>query len=99
MHDEPEDVYESEGSTSIDYSTQYRVKCAFCSGTGVHPATMKSLSHGQCPVCTGRGIIELKTSRDRYHHCHTCDGSGRGTGSEDPVPCSDCQGTGIVKKS
>lgn len=40
--------------------------CAFCAGTGVHPAP----PHGQsipCPACDGRGTV-IVTVRRRLHH-------------------------------
>ncbi len=97
MHEDPEDEYVSEDNISIDTSKQYQIKCAFCSGTGVHPGTMKLLSHNPCPTCQGKGILELTSSRNYYHHCPHCEGSGREPDSAAPEPCSACRGYGIVQ--
>jgi DnaJ-class molecular chaperone len=97
MHEEPEDEYLYDVSVSIDTSKQNEIKCIFCAGTGVHPGTMKSLSHRPCPTCQGKGILELKSSRSLYHHCPRCEGSGREPASMIPDPCSTCGGYGIIQ--
>ena len=99
MHFEAEEEYMIDDSVSIDTSQVYQIRCTFCLGTGVHPATMKSLSHSACPTCQGVGIMNLKFSLDQYKHCPLCDGSGRETDSGIPSPCSSCKGGGIVLSS
>jgi DnaJ-class molecular chaperone len=96
MHEEPEEAYLIDDSITIDTSQQYQIRCVLCSGTGVHPATMKSLSFIPCPACRGRGIIELESSLNNYHQCPLCEGSGREPKSEVPSPCRSCGGRGII---
>jgi DnaJ-class molecular chaperone len=94
MHEELEQDYEEE-STGIDSGPPSRINCAFCRGTGVHPATMKVLNHELCPVCKGVGILEINGSRDYRNHCSRCGGSGREPESEFK-PCTVCGGYGIL---
>jgi DnaJ-class molecular chaperone len=94
MHEEFEDYYEEE-DTGVDTVDPSRINCAFCRGTGVHPATMKLLNHKLCPVCKGVGILELDGSRNYRNHCSRCEGCGREPGSE-LEPCTSCGGWGIL---
>jgi DnaJ-class molecular chaperone len=76
----------------------FNADCAFCTGTGVHPASMKSLSFEQCPACRGQGIIRFTQNRSDYDVCPQCHGSGKDTASTIPSPCRGCRGSGIVEK-
>ncbi len=98
MHEDwdPEHIYEI-----VDYSEKpgpFNVDCAFCAGTGVHPASMKSLTFEQCPACLGQGIIRFPLSRSEYDTCPQCHGGGKANSSPSPYPCPACQGYGIVAK-
>jgi DnaJ-class molecular chaperone len=73
----------------------FRTECKFCKGTGVHPNTMTSLKHQQCPVCKGQGILMFNGDRDDAKPCIKCASSGREPGSDPLKPCSVCSGYGI----
>jgi DnaJ-class molecular chaperone len=99
MHFEAEEEYMIDDGVSIDTSQLYQIRCTFCLGTGVHPATMKSLSHSACPTCRGIGIVKLESSLNHYKHCPLCEGNGRESNSEMPSPCRSCGGGGIILSS
>ncbi len=98
MHEDwdPGHVYES--VVFEETSGPFNTDCAFCAGTGVHPASMKSLTFKLCPVCQGKGIIRFALSRSDYNKCPQCHGSGKDTTPTTPSPCHACQGYGIVAK-
>ncbi len=73
----------------------FKLDCAFCSGTGVHPGTMKSMSFERCPCCEGQGIIEIKADRKDFCKCTKCGGTGKDPDSSEVVPCKVCGGLGI----
>jgi len=80
----------------IDYDApQFKMDCAFCNGTGVHPATMKSLTFESCPVCEGKGMIEIMAKRRDFEVCAQCSGSGKEPNSSPIQPCRVCGGLGI----
>jgi len=98
MHEgwDPDHIYEI-----VEYRDTpgpFNADCAFCTGTGVHPASMKSLAFERCPACQGQGIIRFALSRGDYDICPQCSGSGKDNASAAPNPCRACQGSGIVEK-
>jgi DnaJ-class molecular chaperone len=97
MHEDwdPDHLYES--VVFEETSGPFNADCAFCAGTGVHPAGMKSLTFERCPACRGQGIIRFALSRSDYHQCPRCHGSGKDTASTALSPCRACQGYGIVE--
>jgi DnaJ-class molecular chaperone len=96
MHEEliPEDIEEE--YTPPDNLDSFRMACTFCKGTGVHPATMKSLAHALCPTCKGRGILDFRGNRYSFRTCWRCGGTGREFQSASIRPCHTCRGYGIV---
>jgi DnaJ-class molecular chaperone len=90
-HDDFPEEYMEEKETN-----PFFLNCAFCKGTAVHPATMKSLSHERCPVCSGRGMVEYKGYRSEYTSCQRCRGTGREPGSIPIDVCYSCNGKGII---
>lgn len=102
MHEEEIPEYINEDELPMDDFNYFRRACAFCRGTGVHPATMKLLSHQRCPVCEGKGVLEYNSNRRNYNnHCHRCDATGREPQTTDIIPCKECKGYGrmlIVKQ-
>jgi DnaJ-class molecular chaperone len=96
MHEGMEDEYINGEYEEADTSGPFHVDCAFCSGTGVHPGTMKSLTHDRCPTCQGKGILHFEGSRNNYNPCPRCEGTGREPESASIKPCRACDGYGIV---
>ncbi len=96
MHEEWEDVYGEEEHHVVSSKGPFRIQCAFCKGTGVDLATMKSLAHEQCPTCKGQGVLEFKADRSNYHTCHECNGGGRDPETKETKPCHVCGGRGIT---
>ena len=75
--------------------TKY-VKCATCEGEGTKPGTHKKT----CPTCGGSGQVAeaRRTPLGVFQNittCHACGGSGQII----EEPCSDCKGTGKVRKT
>ena len=97
MHEEPEDEFIDGEHEHLDTSGPFQIDCAFCGGTGVHPGTMKSLTHAQCPVCKGKGILKFTANRNDYHSCLQCGGRGIAPDSTGILPCPACGGYGMVK--
>jgi molecular chaperone DnaJ len=71
-------------------------KCEVCGGTGASPGTRPKV----CPRCRGTGQVEnvSKGAFGMYMRvvtaCPTCKGKGKLI----EVPCSNCRGSGLVKK-
>lgn len=76
-------VCEGKGKVEIE---EPAVKCAFCSGTGVHPH-----SRNTCIVCHGKGMLTFTEPRIP---CPVCDGTGDRMG--DNLPCRLCLGKGVI---
>jgi DnaJ-class molecular chaperone len=74
----------------------FRRQCAFCRGTGVHPAAMMSLNHERCPVCQGSGLLDFNGHEREYNLCGRCAGSGQEPEVTPPVPCPTCAGKGLI---
>jgi DnaJ-class molecular chaperone len=74
----------------------FRRQCAFCRGTGVHPASMMSLNHERCPVCQGSGLLDFNGHEREYNLCGRCAGSGQEPGVTPPKPCPTCAGKGLI---
>ena len=96
MHDELEQEYIEEEYDAVDTSGPFHIDCAFCSGTGVHPGTMKSLTHRHCPICQGKGMLQITGSRKDIDVCAQCGGTGRDLNSTPVEPCRVCGGYGLV---
>ena len=96
MHELPEENYIDDGRGGDDSSGQFHIDCAYCHGTGVNPATMKSLTHSQCPVCHGDGMLELTGKRQDFNACRSCGGTGREPDTKTIAPCRACQGRGVL---
>jgi len=96
MHDVPEHEYIDDDRDRPDTSGHFHIDCAFCRGTGVHLATMKSLTHAVCPACQGKGILEFAGSRKDYSACRWCEGAGREPDPKTIAPCRACHGYGIL---
>ncbi len=99
MHEEELIEYIDEDDLPPDDSTSFRSACAFCRGTGVHPASMKMLNHQQCPVCLSKGVLEFNSNRLNFEHCNRCDRSGREPQTDAIIPCTKCKGQGRVPKT
>jgi hypothetical protein len=96
MHYLPDDYYVGEEAGKSNASGPFHIDCAFCNGTGVHPATMNILNHSQCPACSGSGWLHFTGSRKDFKTCPQCQGAGRGTGFASINPCNKCKGKGII---
>lgn len=75
--------------------TKY-VKCSTCDGEGAKPGTSKRT----CPTCGGSGQVSeaRRTPIGVFQNvttCHQCNGAG----TIIDEPCSDCKGTGKVRKT
>lgn len=88
-----------EEDDEIDTPGPFSINCAFCSGTGVHPATMKSLAHEHCPICQGTGMLEVPVSRKDTSNCNQCGGNGKEINAESIQPCRLCGGYGILQSA
>lgn len=67
-----------------------KIKCAFCSGTGIDPYALLSAISG-CQVCEGKGQVEVT---EPAILCVFCSGTGKNPlGAR--VPCIVCGGKGI----
>jgi molecular chaperone DnaJ len=65
--------------------------CGTCKGTGAQPGTKKET----CPACRGTGQV---THSQGFFTLRTTCSRCRGQGFFIPKPCSDCRGSGKVKK-
>ncbi len=74
----------------------FPLDCVFCRGTGIHPSTMKSINHQLCPVCKGKGLLDVHLDRDKCKPCLQYGSSGREPGVDPLKPCSSCGGRGVV---
>jgi DnaJ-class molecular chaperone len=79
----------------LNQTGPFKIDCAFCNGTGVHPGTMKAMSFERCPCCEGQGIVEIQNDRKDFCTCTQCGGSGKEPDSEPVKPCQVCGGLGI----
>ncbi len=66
--------------------------CSSCKGTGIQPGSKKET----CQTCRGSGQV---THSQGFFTLRTTCSRCRGQGFFIPHPCSDCRGTGRVKKS
>ncbi|MEK9179609.1 MAG: hypothetical protein AAB893_04040 [Patescibacteria group bacterium] len=67
-----------------------KVSCAFCSGTGVQPHSLKM----NCLSCHGKGEVEFEHAAVM---CSACKGSGRASDLS-ALSCIQCRGVGMVEK-
>ena len=67
-----------------------KIKCAFCSGTGILPRT--ETMDIKCPVCRGESFVRL----DKAIECPYCKGKGRKTANYN-LTCQVCGGLGAVE--
>ncbi len=72
------------------------VKCKTCNGEGAAPGTQKHT----CDACGGTGQVSQvsNTPFGRIQNVTTCSKCG-GTGQIIDTPCTDCRGTGSVRKN
>jgi len=96
MHEELEQDFEEEHTHVEHQHGPFHADCAFCKGTGVHPATLKEINFTHCPSCHGRGMLEFKGNRSSYSACGRCRGTGKEPGEGKPEPCHVCGGRGMV---
>ncbi len=96
MHEDLEQDYEEEHTHVEQKDGPFRMDCAFCKGTGVHPATMKDINFKRCPACDGKGSLEFKGKRSSYSSCSKCGGTGREPNDKRFDPCHVCGGHGLV---
>jgi DnaJ-class molecular chaperone len=97
MHDILEQEYIDLIYDRADTPGPFTIDCAFCRGTGVHPATMHLLDHSQCPTCRGRGTLRFINGRENYQICPQCSSTGREPESAALIPCCTCGGDGITR--
>src|SRR4030043_46496 len=97
MHYLPDYYYITDEADKLNASGPFHIDCAFCRGTGVHPATMSFLNHSQCPSCKGNGLFYFTGSPRDYNPCPLCQSTGRDSDSESIALCGNCGGKGIVK--
>jgi DnaJ-class molecular chaperone len=95
MHDPLLQDYIDAEYAEVNMTGPFKLDCAFCSGTGVHPGTMKSMSFERCPACEGLGIIDIQADRQDFSTCSRCAGSGRDPEPDPVQPCRVCGGLGI----
>ena len=94
MHDVLEEF--EEHIAGLHDHSHFPLDCAFCSGTGVHPATMKDINYKLCPVCHGRGQLDIHLDQDHCKPCLRCASSGKEPGVVPVIPCHTCKGFGVV---
>lgn len=72
------------------------VKCDTCNGEGSKPGTHKKT----CPKCNGTGQVHTvqRTPFGQFQSTNTCDQCG-GKGTIIDTPCTDCHGSGKIKKT
>ena len=63
-----------------------KVNCGYCGGGGVAP------SGGWCPVCKGRGEVEVE---EPYRTCAFCGGTGKQR-HYSHLTCLACGGKGVI---
>ena len=97
MHYLPDYYYIVDEADKLNASGPFHIDCAFCDGTGVHPATMKLLNHSKCPSCKGEGLFYFTGSPRDYIPCPVCQNTGRDADSNTITPCGNCGGVGIIK--
>jgi DnaJ-class molecular chaperone len=95
MHDELDQDIE-ERSTGVHSHEHFPLDCAFCRGTGVHPNTMKEINYQLCPVCKGKGLMDIKLDRDKCKPCIRCGSSGKEPDAAPLTPCTACGGRGVL---
>jgi DnaJ-class molecular chaperone len=95
MHEPLLDYYIEGDFEEQNTTGPFKIDCAFCAGTGVDPASMKSLSFVRCPACEGQGIVEIQSDRKDTCTCTKCGGSGKEPDSDPPRLCQVCKGLGI----
>ncbi len=76
----------------------FKKDCAFCTGTGVNPATMNSMNFERCPACDGVGVVDIEADRQDFCTCTRCNGTGRDTDADPVDYCHVCGGLGIHAK-
>ena len=96
MHYLPDDYYIAAEADKLKALGPFHIDCAFCRGTGVHPATMKLLNHRQCHLCRGTGLVHFFSDRKNFSTCPHCLGKGRESEPDSIKPCNHCGGKGIV---
>jgi len=95
MHDDLEQEFE-ERSTGLQHHSHFPIDCAFCRGTGVHPSTMKDINFRLCPVCHGKGQLDIHLDRDNCKSCLRCGSSGKEPDVTPVKPCHVCGGRGVI---
>jgi DnaJ-class molecular chaperone len=95
LHDSLDQEFE-EKKMGLPHHHHFHLDCAFCRGTGVHPSTMKDINHQLCPVCHGRGELEVHLDQDNCKPCLRCGSSGEEPDAAPLKPCCACGGRGIV---
>jgi DnaJ-class molecular chaperone len=95
MHDPLLQDYLDGEPVELNMTGPFKIDCAFCSGTGVHPGTMGSMSFERCPACRGLGIIEIQADRKDFCTCEKCQGTGKDPDSSKIDVCNVCGGLGI----
>ena len=72
------------------------VTCGTCKGDGAKPGSSKKT----CPKCGGTGQVQTvqRTPFGQFQSVNTCDQCG-GSGTIIETPCTDCSGTGRIKKN
>ncbi len=65
-----------------------KFKCAFCTGTGIQPRSLKS----RCLACRGKGEVEFEGPAIT---CPSCKGKGKSSGALG-LACIRCKGLGAV---
>jgi DnaJ-class molecular chaperone len=67
------------------------IRCAFCRGTGIHPALRVT-----CITCTGVGHVHVPAEAET---CPGCGGTGREANHvwpDSPLSCVRCRGRGVI---
>ncbi len=82
--------------TSKEVTLKRDEKCSTCSGSGAKAGTSKVT----CSACNGKGKVQSvqRTMMGTFATTKTCD-KCQGSGKTIEHPCSDCSGSGIVRKA
>lgn len=82
--------------TTKEITLKRNEKCSTCSGSGAKPGTSKVT----CSACNGKGKVQTvqRSIIGTFATTKTCE-KCQGTGKTVESPCTDCSGSGIVRKS
>ena len=75
------------GKGQVEVEVPY-VTCVYCEGTGIQPRARLT-----CSACRGHGVIHVEKPTVA---CPTCGGLGIDPSGDLRLPCTTCEGAGVV---